>query len=144
MIFSKKPVVAHIRLKGVIGNVGRFQQGLSLASNEVIIKKAFETKKLTAVAISINSPGGSPVQSKLIFSLIRRLAEEKNVKVYTFAEDVAASGGYMLACAGDEIYANASSIVGSIGVIYAAFGLNELIKKIGIERRVYTAGKRGA
>ena len=81
MIFSKKPVVAHIRLKGVIGNVGRFQQGLSLASNEAIIKKAFETKKLSAVAISINSPGGSPVQSKLIYSLIRRLAEEKKVKV---------------------------------------------------------------
>tara|TARA_B100000886_G_scaffold202891_1_gene140161 strand:+ start:8665 stop:9471 length:807 start_codon:yes stop_codon:yes gene_type:complete len=141
MIFSKKPVVAHIRLRGVIGNVGRFQQGLSLASNEAIIKKAFETKKLSAVAISINSPGGSPVQSKLIYSLIRRLAKEKKVKVFTFAEDVAASGGYMLACAGDEIYANSSSIVGSIGVIYAAFGLSELIKKIGVERRVYTAGK---
>jgi signal peptide peptidase SppA len=141
MIFSKKPQVAHIRLSGVIGNVGRFQQGMSLSSHEQIIKKAFSQKKLSAVAISINSPGGSPVQSHLIYSLIRRLAEEKKVKVITFAEDVAASGGYMLACAGDEIYANPSSIVGSIGVIYSSFGLKELIKKIGIERRVHTAGK---
>jgi len=141
MIFSKKPQVAHIRLSGVIGNVGRFQQGMSLSSHEQIIKKAFNQKKLSAVAISINSPGGSPVQSHLIYSLIRRLAEEKKVKVITFAEDVAASGGYMLACAGDEIYANPSSIVGSIGVIYSSFGLKELIKKIGIERRVHTAGK---
>ena len=141
MIFSKKPQVAHIRLSGVIGNVGRFQQGMSLSSHEQIIKKAFNQKKLSAVAISINSPGGSPVQSHLIYSLIRRLAEEKKVKVLTFAEDVAASGGYMLACAGDEIYANPSSIVGSIGVIYSSFGLKELIKKIGIERRVHTAGK---
>ena len=141
MIFSKKPQVAHIRLSGVIGNVGRFQQGMSLSSHEQIIKKAFSQKKLSAVAISINSPGGSPVQSHLIYSLIRRLAEEKKVKVFTFAEDVAASGGYMLACAGDEIYANPSSIIGSIGVIYSSFGLKELIKKIGVERRVYTAGK---
>ena len=141
MFFSKKPQVAHIRLSGVIGNVGRFQQGMSLNSHEQIIKKAFSQKKIAAVAISINSPGGSPVQSHLIYSLIRKLAEEKKVKVFTFAEDVAASGGYMLACAGDEIYANPSSIVGSIGVIYSSFGLKELIKKIGIERRVHTAGK---
>ncbi len=141
MFFSKKPQVAHIRLSGVIGNVGRFQQGMSLSSHEQIIKKAFSHKKLSAVAISINSPGGSPVQSHLIYSLIRKLAEEKKVKVYTFAEDVAASGGYMLLCAGDEVYANPSSIVGSIGVIYSSFGLKELIKKIGIERRVHTAGK---
>ena len=141
MFFSKKPQVAHIRLSGVIGNVGRFQQGMSLSSHEQIIKKAFSHKKLSAVAVSINSPGGSPVQSHMIYSLIRKLADEKKVKVFTFAEDVAASGGYMLACAGDEIYANASSIVGSIGVIYSSFGLKELIKKIGIERRVHTAGK---
>ena len=141
MFFSKKPQVAHIRLNGIIGNVGRFQQGMSFNSHEQIIKKAFSQKKLSAVAISINSPGGSPVQSHLIFSLIRKLANEKKIKVITFAEDVAASGGYMLACAGDEIYANPSSIVGSIGVIYSSFGLKELIKKIGIERRVHTAGK---
>ena len=122
MFFSKKPQVAHIRLNGVIGNVGRFQQGMSFNSHEQIIKKAFNQKKLSAVAISINSPGGSPVQSHLIFSLIRKLATEKKVKVITFAEDVAASGGYMLACAGDEIYANPSSIVESIGVIYSSFG----------------------
>lgn len=141
MFFSNKPQVAHIRLNGVIGNVGRFQQGMSLASHEEIIKKAFNHKKLSAVAISINSPGGSPVQSHLLYSLIRKLAEEKKVKVFTFAEDVAASGGYMLACAGDEVFANPSSIVGSIGVIYSSFGLKELIKKVGIERRVHTAGK---
>ena len=94
-----------------------------------------------AVAIQINSPGGSAVQSVLIFRRIRALAEEKNLKVYVFAEDVAASGGYLLALAGDEIYADASSIIGSIGVVTATFGLNELINKIGIERRVYTAGR---
>ncbi len=139
--FKNKPVVAHLRLSGVIGNVGRFQQGLSYASHHEIIKKAFSLKKIKAVAISINSPGGSPVQSHLLYSLIRKLAEEKKVKVITFAEDVAASGGYMLACAGDEIYANASSIVGSIGVIYSGFGFQDLIKKAGVERRVHTAGK---
>lgn len=91
--------------------------------------KAFSIKKAKAVAISINSPGGSPVQSHLLYSLIRKLADENKIKVITFAEDVAASGGYMLACAGDEIYANASSIVGSIGVIYSGFGFQDLIKK---------------
>jgi signal peptide peptidase SppA len=94
-----------------------------------------------AVAIQINSPGGSAVQSVLIYKRIRALAEEKGLKVYVFAEDVAASGGYLLAIAGDEIYADASSIVGSIGVVTATFGLNELINKIGVERRVYTAGR---
>ena len=94
-----------------------------------------------AVAIQINSPGGSAVQSVLIYKRIRALAEEKNLRVYVFAEDVAASGGYLLALAGDEIYADASSVIGSIGVVTATFGLNELINKIGIERRVYTAGR---
>ena len=141
MFFKNKPLIAHIRLSGVIGYVGRFQQGLSYSSHHEIIKKAFSLKKAKAVAISINSPGGSPVQSHLLYSLIRKLAEEKKIKVITFAEDVAASGGYMLACAGDEIYANASSIVGSIGVIYSGFGFQDLIKKAGVERRVHTAGK---
>jgi signal peptide peptidase SppA len=141
MFFKKKSLVAHIRLSGVIGNVGRFQQGLSYASHHEIIEKAFALKKIKAVAITINSPGGSPVQSHLLYSLIRKLADEKKVKVITFAEDVAASGGYMLACAGDEIYANPSSIIGSIGVIYSGFGFQELIKKMGVERRVHTAGK---
>ena len=139
--FNSKPIVAHIRLSGVIGNVGRFQQGLSYTSHCDIIKKAFSIKKAKAVAISINSPGGSPVQSHLLYSLIKKLADENKIKVITFAEDVAASGGYMLACAGDEIYANASSIVGSIGVIYSGFGFQDLIKKAGVERRVHTAGK---
>jgi len=98
-------------------------------------------KKISHVAISINSPGGSPVQSHLIYSYIRELADKKKVKVLIFAEDVAASGGYLISCAGDEIYANSSSIIGSIGVISASFGFKDLIQKIGVERRVYTAGK---
>ena len=106
-----------------------------------ILKKAFSIKKVKHVAISINSPGGSPVQSHLIYSYIRQLANKKKIKVLIFAEDVAASGGYLISCAGDEIYANSSSIIGSIGVISASFGFKELIKKMGIERRIYTAGK---
>ena len=139
--FKKKKVVSHIRLSGIIGNVGRFKQGLDFSNQQEIIKKAFSVKKIKAVAISINSPGGSPVQSHLIYSYIRKMAKEKKVKVLVFAEDVAASGGYLIACAGDEIYANSSSIVGSIGVIYSSFGLQEMISKIGIQRRIYTAGK---
>jgi len=140
-IFKKKKIVPHIRLSGVIGNVGKFKQGLDFSGQQEIIEKAFSFKKSTAVAISINSPGGSPVQSHLIYSYIRKQAKKNNKKVLVFAEDVAASGGYLIACAGDEIYANSSSIIGSIGVIYAGFGLKDLIKKVGIERRVYTAGK---
>ena len=140
-IFKKKTIVPHVRLTGVIGNAGKFSKGMDLASQQDIIKKAFSLKKIKHVAISINSPGGSPVQSHLIYSYIRQLAEKKKIKVIIFAEDVAASGGYLISCAGDEIYANSSSIIGSIGVISASFGFKELIKKIGIERRVYTAGK---
>jgi len=114
---------------------------MELANQRDILKKAFAVKKITHVAISINSPGGSPVQSHLIYSYIRQLAEKNKVKVIIFAEDVAASGGYFIACAGDEIYANSSSIIGSIGVISASFGFKDLIQKIGVERRVYTAGK---
>jgi signal peptide peptidase SppA len=139
--FKKKIVVPHVRLTGVIGAAGRFKQGMDLAGQRVILKKAFSFKKIKNVAISINSPGGSPVQSHLIYSYIKQLAKEKKVKVIIFAEDVAASGGYLISCAGDEIYANSSSIIGSIGVISASFGFKDLIKKIGIERRVYTAGK---
>ncbi len=105
------------------------------------IKKAFSFKKAKSIAISINSPGGSPVQSHLIHDYIRQLAKKSKKKVIVFAEDVAASGGYLIACAGDEIYANSSSIIGSIGVISASFGFQDAIKKIGVERRVYTAGK---
>ena len=139
--FKKKIVVPHVRLTGVIGAAGRFKQGMDLTGQRSILKKAFSIKKIKYVAISINSPGGSPVQSHLIYSYIKQLAKEKKVKVIIFAEDVAASGGYLISCAGDEIYANSSSIIGSIGVISASFGFKDLIKKIGIERRVYTAGK---
>jgi len=140
-IFKKKTVIPHVRLTGVIGSTGKFKQGMDLAGQKEILKKAFSFKKAKHVAISINSPGGSPVQSHLIFSYIRQLADKNKIKVLIFAEDVAASGGYLISCAGDEIYANSSSIIGSIGVISASFGFKDLIKKIGIERRVYTAGK---
>jgi len=140
-IFKKKKIIPHIRLSGVIGSVGRFTQGINFAGQQDIIDKAFSNKKALAVAISINSPGGSPVQSHLIYSYIKKLAKKNKKKVLVFAEDVAASGGYLIACAGDEIYANSSSIVGSIGVISASFGFQNAIKKLGIERRVYTAGK---
>ena len=115
--------------------------GLSIAGLAGAIEKAFKLSKLPSVAVVINSPGGSPVQSNLIFKRIRQLADEKEKKVYVFCEDVAASGGYFLAIAGDEIYADPSSIVGSIGVISASFGFVEAIDKLGIERRVYTAGQ---
>ena len=140
-IFKKKKIIPHIRLSGVIGNVGKFKQGIDFSGQEEIIKKAFSIKKSPAVAISINSPGGSPVQSHLIHDLIKQEAKKNKKKVIVFAEDVAASGGYLIACAGDEIYANKSSIVGSIGVIYSSFGFKDLIGKIGVQRRVYTAGK---
>jgi len=140
-LLKKKKIVSHLKLSGVIGNVGKFKQGIDFAGQEELIKKAFSLKKSTCVAITINSPGGSPVQSHLIHSLIRQEAQKNKKKVIVFAEDVAASGGYLIACAGDEIYANSSSIIGSIGVIYSSFGFTELIKKIGVERRVHTAGK---
>ena len=140
-LFKKKRIVPHIKLNGIIGSAGKFKQGLDFSGQEEIISKAFSTKKATSVAITINSPGGSPVQSHLIYNFIRQQAKKNKKEVLVFVEDVAASGGYLIACAGDEIYANSSSIVGSIGVIYSAFGFTELIKKIGVERRVYTAGK---
>ena len=140
-LFKKKIIVPHVRLTGVIGSAGRFKQGIDFSGQQEIIKKAFSFKKAKNIAISINSPGGSPVQSHLIHDYIRQLAVKNKKKVIVFAEDVAASGGYLIACAGDEIYANSSSIVGSIGVISASFGFQDAIKKIGIQRRVYTAGK---
>jgi len=139
--FKKKKIVPHIKLNGVIGNVGKFKQGIDFSGQEELIKKAFSNKKAVAIAISINSPGGSPVQSHLIHDFIRYQAKKNKKKVIVFAEDVAASGGYLIACSGDEIYANQSSIVGSIGVIYSSFGFKDLIGKIGVQRRVYTAGK---
>ena len=139
--FKKKIVIPHIRLAGVIGSAGRFKQGIDFSGQQEIIKKAFSFKKAKCVAVSIYSPGGSPVQSHLIHDYIKQLAKKNKKKVIIFAEDVAASGGYLIACAGDEIYANSSSIVGSIGVISASFGFQDAIKKIGVQRRVYTAGK---
>ena len=133
-----------IRLHGAImSGGGQFRPSLSLASTAGLIEKAFASDA-PAVAISINSPGGSPVQSRLIYKRIRDLAAEKNKTVLVFVEDVAASGGYMIAVAGDEIIADPSSIVGSIGVVSASFGFTELMKKIGVERRIYTAGKNKA
>ena len=139
--FKKKKLIPLIKLSGVIGNVGKFKQGIDFSGQQEIIKKAFSIKKAPAVAITINSPGGSPVQSHLIHDFIRYQAKKTKKKVIIFAEDVAASGGYLIACAGDEIYANKSSIIGSIGVIYSSFGFKDLIQKIGVQRRVYTAGK---
>jgi len=132
-----------VRLQGVIeaDSGSPFKQSLSLSGCAENLEKAFAHKQAPAVAIIVNSPGGSPVQSRLIFRRIRDLAEEKNKHVIVFVEDAAASGGYMIACAGDEIIADPSSIVGSIGVVSSSFGFPELLKKIGVERRVYTAGK---
>jgi signal peptide peptidase SppA len=130
-----------IRLQGAImAGGGQFRPSLSLATTAAVIEKAFALPG-PAVAVAINSPGGSPVQSRLIYKRIRDLAEEKNKRVLVFVEDVAASGGYMIALAGDEIIADPSSIVGSIGVVSASFGFPELLKKIGVERRVHTAGQ---
>ena len=140
-IFKKKKIIPHIKLAGVIGNVGKFKQGIDFSGQEEIILKAFSVKKAPCVAITINSPGGSPVQSHLTSTFIRQHATKNTNQGMVFAEDIAASGGYLIACAGDEIYANSSSIIGSIGVIYSSFGFTELIKKIGVERRVHTAGK---
>ncbi len=145
MIFgSSAPVVAVIRLTGVIGRLGPLRSGLTLAGLAGVMEQAFKLKHLKAVAIAVNSPGGSPVQSSLIFKRLRALAEERDVPILAFAEDAAASGGYWLACAGDEIYADSNSIVGSIGVISAGFGFPEMIKRFGIERRVHTAGENKA
>ncbi|WP_152464192.1 S49 family peptidase [Sulfitobacter sp. THAF37] len=133
------PTVAVIRLSGMISTSGRGV--LNDATLGPVIEKAFSRGKPKAVALEVNSPGGSPVQSSLIGARIRRLAEEKQIPVIAFVEDVAASGGYWLAAAADEIYADPSSILGSIGVISATFGAHEFIGKHGVERRVYTAGE---
>jgi signal peptide peptidase SppA len=138
---SKGPVIPVLRFSGSIGAATPLREGLTISACAWAIERAFSIKNAPAVAIQINSPGGSAVQSRLIYERIRALATEKSRKVFAFAEDVAASGGYMLACAADEIYADPSSLVGSIGVVSAGFGFTELINKIGIQRRVYTAGE---
>lgn len=138
------PLVPVVRLFGVIGAVTPLRPGMSLAGVARTLERAFSLKNAKAVALVINSPGGSPVQSRQIYLRIRQLAAEKKLPVLVFVEDVAASGGYMLACAGDEIFCDPSSILGSIGVVGGTFGLHELIKKIGVERRLYTAGEHKA
>ncbi|PCJ26278.1 MAG: S49 family peptidase [Rickettsiales bacterium] len=138
---KSQPVVAVLRLEGVIGKGGACRSGLNFGALNKLIEKTFKTDSLDAVCLVINSPGGSPVQSELIASRITSLAKEKDIPVYSFVEDVAASGGYWLACAGDKIYASKSSIIGSIGVISSSFGFQDAIAKLGIERRVYTEGK---
>jgi signal peptide peptidase SppA len=136
------PVVPVVRLSGVIASLGMLgSRGLAVESVAPLLRRAFNTRGAKAVALSINSPGGSPVQSALIAQRIRLLAGEKNLPVIAFVEDVAASGGYWLACAADEIVADAASIVGSIGVISAGFGFQDLIGRFGIERRVHTSGE---
>ena len=142
---SRVPNVAVLRLSGVISPSGRpFSGSLNLASLEAPIQQAFSLRGVKAVALSINSPGGSPVQSALIARRVRSLAREKELPVFAFIEDIAASGGYWLACAADEIFAEPSSIVGSIGVVSAGFGFQDAMKRLGIERRVYTQGKHKA
>src|SRR5687768_17716353 len=140
---ERPPVVAAVRLHGVItpqsSPVAR--NTINLQNMESAINRAFDNERLIAVALLINSPGGAPTQSALIAERIRELATKKHVPVLAFCEDVAASGGYWLACAGDEIYAHGTSIVGSIGVVSAGFGLNGLIERYGVERRVHTAGE---
>jgi len=138
------PVVAVLRLSGVIGQAGAMKKGLNMASLAGPIESAFKMRHLKAVALAINSPGGSPVQSALIAKRIRALAGEKEIPVFAFAEDVAASGGYWLACAADEIFADESSIVGSIGVVSGGFGFTELMRRMGVERRLHTSGDRKA
>ena len=133
-----------LRLSGIIGPSGPARRGLTLTSLAGAIERAFRLPRLKAVVLAINSPGGSAVQSGLIQRRIRSLAEEHELPVIAFAEDVAASGGYWLACAADEIFADESSIVGSIGVIHAGFGFPDLLRRIGVERRVHAAGERKA
>lgn len=137
-------VVPVVRLSGVIGAVTPLRPGMTLSGVAKMLERAFGTRNAKAVALVINSPGGSPVQSRQIYLRIRQLAAEKKLPVLVFAEDVAASGGYMIACAGDEIYCDPSSILGSIGVVGGSFGFQEAIKKIGVERRLYTAGSHKA
>nr|WP_286189807.1 S49 family peptidase [Labrenzia sp. R4_2] len=136
------PIIPVVRLQGPIGMSSPLRPGLSLATAALPLERAFSMKKAPAVALIVNSPGGSPVQSRLIFQRIRDLAKENEKDVLVFVEDVAASGGYMIALAGDEIIVDPSSVVGSIGVVAAGFGFTELIGKIGVERRVYTAGEK--
>jgi signal peptide peptidase SppA len=135
------PVLPVVKLHGTIGVGSPLRPGLNLDAVNSSLERAFSYRNVPAVLLSVNSPGGSAVQSALIHNRVRQLAEQKNVKVISFCEDVAASGGYWLATAGDEIYADHASIVGSIGVLYAGFGFVEALNRLGVERRVHTAGE---
>lgn len=137
-------VVPVVRLSGVIGAVTPLRPGMTLAGVARVLERAFSMRNAKAVALVINSPGGSPVQSRQIYLRIKQLAAEKKLPVLVFVEDVAASGGYMIACAGDEIFCDPSSILGSIGVVGGSFGFQDAIKRLGIERRLYTAGAHKA
>ncbi|MCS3761362.1 S49 family peptidase [Bradyrhizobium centrosematis] len=137
-------VVPVVRLSGVIGAVTPLRPGMTLAGVAKVLERAFSMRNAKAVALVINSPGGSPVQSRQIYLRIKQLAAEKKLPVLVFVEDVAASGGYMIACAGDEIICDPSSILGSIGVVGGSFGFQEAIRRLGIERRLYTAGEHKA
>lgn len=137
-------VVPVVRLSGVIGAVTPLRPGMTLAGVARVLERAFSYRNAKAVALVINSPGGSPVQSRQIYLRIKQLAAEKKLPVLVFVEDVAASGGYMIACAGDEIICDPSSILGSIGVVGGSFGFQEAIRRLGIERRLYTAGAHKA
>ena len=137
------PTVGVLRLSGIIGSSGMGRRtGLALAEQASSIERVFKLSRLKAVALAINSPGVSPVQSALLAGRIRQLAEENEIPVYAFCEDVAASGGYWLACAAEEIYADPASIVGSIGVVSAGFGFTDMLEKIGVERRIHTSGEK--
>jgi serine protease SohB len=136
------PVVPVVRLSGVIGMGTPLRPGLMLATAARSLERAFATRNARAVALVINSPGGSPTQSHLILRRIRQLAEQKKIPVLAFIEDVGASGGYMIACAADEIICDQYSIVGSIGVVGGSFGFPKLMEKLGVERRIYTSGER--
>ena len=140
-LFRSRPIVPVVRLTGAIGISTPLTSSITLANSAKLLERAFTIKQAKAVAIVINSTGGSPVQSHLIYQRIRALAAENKKPVIAFVEDVAASGGYMIACAADEIVADLSSIVGSIGVISASFGFDKAIRKLGIDRRVHTAGE---
>src|SRR5215213_8499837 len=137
-------VVPVVRLSGVIGAVTPLRPGMTLSGVAKMLERAFTTRNAKAVALVINSPGGSPVQSRQIYLRIRQLAAEKKLPVLVFVEDVAASGGYMIACAGDEIFCDPSSILGSIGVVGGSFGFPKLMEKLGVERRLYISGEHKA
>lgn len=140
-LVKNHPKVALLRLEGAIGSAGAFKASINLETMYQNIEDAFKIVNLKAVFLLINSPGGSPVQSELIYKRIRNLADERKIPVISCIEDIAASGGYFLACTGDEIYASESSIIGSIGVISHGFGFEDAIQKLGIKRRIYTQGK---